>query len=226
MLNKYFFNITAALLVVTSATAQATDTLPNFSITKTREALTQIQWYNDYGVVKQITIQRSTDSLKRFASLQSIDNAMAKRNFFIDLKSKNQNYYYRLFVQLPEGQYFYTISKRAIKPIYVPIGVTNTNINIGTDTANKLKAFVPSEYIYTDKKNNVLLQLPDAENKNYTVTFYEEDGSEIFTLTKIPESSLILEKVNFGHSGWFNYTITLGGKVVERYKFYIAREKP
>jgi hypothetical protein len=78
------------------------DTLPNFSVLKMKDGLSNVKWINDYGIVKQITIQRSTDSLKRFASIATIENAMAKKVVFIDKKSKGTNFFYRIFVQLPE----------------------------------------------------------------------------------------------------------------------------
>ena len=91
----------------------AQDTLPNFTVLKKIDGIALIKWANDYGVVKQITIQRSTDSLKRFATIFTSPNALAKNGEFLDSKSKNVNFYYRIFIQLPEGVYFYTKSKRA-----------------------------------------------------------------------------------------------------------------
>jgi hypothetical protein len=209
----------------------AQDTLPNFSVVKNKEAFSIISWYNDYGIVKQITIQRSTDSLKRFASIATIPNAMTKKGVFLDKKSKFTNFYYRIYVQLPEGQFFYTKSarvgsKESKKDSLMQVLIDSTVVNIDTANNNKPKTFVPSDYIFTDKKGNIIITLPNAESKNYSITFYDEANNKVLQVPKVKESSLILEKYNFIRSGWYYFEIMEQGKLLERHKFQIVKEKP
>ncbi len=234
--------------------ANAQDTLPNFSAQKMKDGHAYLNWYNDYGIVKQITVQRGLDSLKGFASVGSTPNAMTKNGSFADKKTKGNHYYYRLFVQLPEGQYFYTKSKRVLP--YIPNGMSTSSIktpkkdSLTNDTSNavrtpivtttvdglqiprdtiviiKPKPFVASDYVFTDKKSNVIIILPDAEKKNYSIIFYDENDKQILNVPKVKESNLILEKYNFMRSGWYYYKVMEGSKVFEEHKFLISKERP
>jgi hypothetical protein len=208
----------------------AQDTLPNFSVIKNKEGLSIISWVNDYGIVKQITIQRSTDSLKRFASVATIPNAMSKKGFFLDKKSKSTNFYYRIYIQLPEGQFFYTQSakvgsKQLTKDPALNVFIDSSLLSIDT-FGNKPKPFVPSDYIFTDKKGNIIISLPSAETKQYSILFFDENNNKVLQIPKVKESSLILEKYNFIRSGWYYFEIMEKGKLLERHKFQIVKEKP
>jgi hypothetical protein len=239
------------LIVFVCNYAHAQDTLPNFLAQKMKDGHAYINWYNDYGIVKQITVQRGLDSLKGFASVGSVPNAMTKNGSFVDKKTKGNHYYYRLFVQLPEGQYFYTKSKRVLpyltnvvitkpqkkdsltndtaKVVNLPTPPTNVDVlQIPKDTIVIIrpKPFVASDYVFTDKKNNIIITLPDAEKKNYSIIFYDENDKQILSIPKIKESNLILEKYNFMRSGWYYYKIMEGTKVFEEHKFLISKERP
>ena len=225
MKNTLFF-YTLIFFFCSQLTAQ--DTLPKFVVLKQKDGLSLIKWVNDYGIVKQITIQRSTDSLQRFASIVTMPNAMSKRNEYIDKKSKGTNFYYKIFIQLPEGQYFYTPSYRANMGVTIimpkPFESTSTYTPNDTMAIAKIKTFIPSEYIFTDKKNNLLLALPNAETKNYKVIFYNENNEPILTIPKVKESNLIMEKYNFGQSGWYYFELYEGTTLIERHKFLINKE--
>jgi hypothetical protein len=230
----------------------AQDTLPNFSAQKKKDGHAYINWYNDYGIVKQITVQRGLDSAKGFASIGSITNAMTKNGEYADKKTKGNHFYYRLFIQLPEGQYFYTKAKRVLaynQPIVVikrdsvgnvikkdtqttvtvPILPNNPDaLQIPKDTLVivKPKPYAPSDYVFTDKKNNIIIILPNAEKKQYSIIFYDDNDKEILNIPKVKESNLILEKYNFMKSGWYYYKILEGTKVFEEHKFLISKERP
>jgi len=82
----------------------------------------------------------------------------------------------------------------------------------------------PSQRIYTGKDNNLVLHLKDAPNKKYSVKFFDESDSLLFELTKLKEEYLIVEKVNFAHSGWFHFELFESGKLVEKNRFFIGRD--
>ena len=46
----------------------------------------------------------------------------------------------------------------------------------------------------------------------------------LFELTKVNEEYLILEKVNFVHSGWFHFEVFENGKLIERNKFLVSKD--
>ncbi len=84
--------------------------------------------------------------------------------------------------------------------------------------------FAPSKLVYTGKENNVIISLPDAEKKKYSIKFFEEDGTFLFEIKKITETYLTLDKVNFVHAGLFNFEIYADGLLIEKHKFYIPKD--
>jgi len=82
----------------------------------------------------------------------------------------------------------------------------------------------PSLRIYTTKENAVTINLPDASIKKYSVKFFNEAGKEIFSLDKLQEDYLILEKVNFVHSGWFLFELFEGNTLIEKNKIFIPKD--
>ena len=93
--------------------------------------------------------------------------------------------------------------------------VINTNTEIIT---------YPSRRIYTGKDNNIVVYLPNAETKKYTIKFFDENENLVFELNKITEPYLTIERVNFLHAGWFNFEVYENGKLIEKNKFQIAKE--
>ncbi len=84
--------------------------------------------------------------------------------------------------------------------------------------------FVPNKFIFTDKDNNVIINLPDAEKENYSLRFFDVKGKLILEIKKITESYLIAEKVNFLHTGWFYYFLYNDGIFLDKYKFFIGKD--
>jgi len=66
--------------------------------------------------------------------------------------------------------------------------------------------------------------LPDAGKKKYSIKFFEKDGTPLFEIKKVTESYLTLDKVNFIHSGLFNFEIYADGLLIEKHKFYIPKD--
>jgi hypothetical protein len=209
---------------------RAQDTLPDFSVILNKDRKAELNWYNDYGVVRQITIQRSADSLKNFASITSMPNPLLKRDSYLDTKTKPGLNFYRLGILLPEGKFVYTASKRAVydlkkdKPNSVNGNKNKDTVKKETGKPEKPKPFVPSDFIFTDKKSNVLIVLPDVENKNYSIRFYDKNNVLVLTIPRLKENNLILEKYNFMHSGWFSFEIYENGVLFEKNKFQIVKD--
>ncbi len=66
--------------------------------------------------------------------------------------------------------------------------------------------------------------MPDSQKKKYSIRFFDEDGTPLFEIKKITEPYLILDKVNFVHSGLFNFEVYANGLLVEKHKFYIPKD--
>ncbi len=240
----------AIFLLFSVFTLSAQDTLPDFSAVKKKDGTVNISWINDYGIVKQLTIQRSTDSRRGFVSLNTDSTPMNRKGFFMDKKAKMADYYYRIFIQLPEGKYLYTPVQKAYKEGSYPTNkkqlkaymkninivdsiqrwcfgsfinqyANNQNISENTQTQENEKPWEPSDYIFTDKKGNILIALPYAESKNYSISFFDENNTKVLFIKRIQESNLILERYNFYKSGWYHYQILDDGKKFEAQKFYL-----
>jgi hypothetical protein len=81
-----------------------------------------------------------------------------------------------------------------------------------------------SKYIYTEKYGNVKIDLPDADKKKYSIQFFKENRSPLFEIKEVLAPSLVLDKTNFVHSGWFWFELYEEGKLKERHKFFIPRD--
>jgi hypothetical protein len=95
-----------------SAILKAQDTLPRFSATARGPGKILVSWHNKYPVVTQISIQRSTDSLKNFTTLLTVPDPTLPENGAVDSKAPHPNFYYRLFIVFENGHYLFTPSHR------------------------------------------------------------------------------------------------------------------
>ena len=182
-----------------------------------RKAL--VAWKNPYNNITSINIQRSGDSVKNFTTIGSVLNVNAAENGFVDTKEFLPNdQYYRLFISFEGGSYIFTKAKQ-------PVPDTSFNIRAAENMPGDVKTwFVPSRRIYTGKDNNVIISLAGAAEHKYSVKFFEDDGTLLFEVKKIPENYLILDKVNFVHSGLFSFELFDNKVLVERHKVYIPKD--
>lgn len=99
----------------------------------------------------------------------------------------------------------------------------------GTDTI-LIKPYIPKEvykistFVFVNKDGNVMVALEDATKKKYNVRFLELDATELFELKEVRQSTLIVDKTNFVHAGWFRYELYEDGKLKEKNKLYIPKE--
>ncbi|MES1219709.1 MAG: hypothetical protein ABUT20_29685, partial [Bacteroidota bacterium] len=70
------------LFLILSFSAFAQDTLPKFTVKNIGNKHIVISWRNNYDIVKQISIQRSPDSLKNFKTIMSVADPTTKENGF------------------------------------------------------------------------------------------------------------------------------------------------
>lgn len=87
------------------------------------------------------------------------------------------------------------------------------------------KIFTPSVYVYTNQQGHVVLALPQAKSMAYTIKFSREDGTHLFTMNKIKEPYLTIDKTNFVRSGWVNFELYENNQVKEKNKFFIPKER-
>lgn len=220
--------ITGSLLISSIVFGQ--DTLPRFTVSNSGNNRPIIGWVNNYGLVKQISIQRSFDSLINFKTILSVADPNSRQNGFADNKAPNGQMFYRLFVVLGPGNFYFTGSKRPFLDTFHLsknglIDKAKDSVNFGIKpVVPKKPDFIPSFYVYTNKDGYVFINLPDADKKKYHIKFYEDDDSFLFEIKSIRETALTLDKANFMHAGWFRFELYNDDKLVEKNKFYLAKE--
>jgi hypothetical protein len=308
-MQRYIGILLISLLLSTILKAQ--DTLPRFSATARGPGKILISWHNKYPVVTQISIQRSTDSLKYFTTLLTVPDPKLPENGAVDSKAPHPNFYYRLFIVFDNGQYLFTPSHRpqsvtgeseavvredeaagkvlakAVEPRIVfvdpatprqaatiknlsgahgtaqisneaysaTINIRRGDSIIGRLTARQIqsfrdsilnrtrdtlvfidgdtllvKPFVPIEvykvstYVYTGRYGNIHVSLPEAGRRHFSVKFFDENNRLMFELSEIKDPSLILDKTNFQHAGWFRFELYDGDQLKEKNKLFIPKE--
>ena len=232
-------------LFIFSCVLKAQDTLPDFTLKNVGNNRIVISWTNRYQVVKQISIQRSFDSLKNFKTILSVPDPMNKKNGFVDTKAPNDHMFYRLFIMLDGAMYIFsavkkplvdsaktemtTIERKKLDPFSIdvnrPVTVMDSTLkNMSIDNRPKPDIFIQSNYVYTSSDGNVHLTLPMATEKKYSVKFYEDDYTFLFEIKQVKDPSVIIDKTAFYHSGWFRFELYEDDKLKEKHKFFLKKE--
>ena len=153
----------------------------------------------------------------------SVLSPLNRENGYADNKPPYNKMYYRLFISFEGGSYIFSSVARPVKEyindnikIIIPIDSPDVKANNG--------GWVASRRIYSGKENNIIINLPDAGTKKYSVKFFDDKEGLVFELKKIPETYLILERVNFLHAGWFRYELYENGKFADANKFYVFKD--
>lgn len=84
--------------------------------------------------------------------------------------------------------------------------------------------WIPSSFIFTNKKGYVQIQLPKAGKANYRIDFFDAQKKKIFQLKNIAEPVLVLDKINFRHAGWFYFELYENNELIEKSKFFLQED--
>jgi hypothetical protein len=197
----------------------AQDTLPRLTVLNVSNHIL-ISWTNPYFNLTTINIQRSFDSTKNFKTIGTVLDVKNKLNGYADNKPPYTKMFYRVFISFEGGTYLFTKSYRPRIDTLKTLPAEVKNLPQTT----VLPWFVPSSRVYSGADNNVIISLPDADRKKYTLKFFEENGTPLFEINKIPDPYLTLEKANFYHSGIFNFELYDDGILIEKDKVYIPQD--
>lgn len=210
-------------LLTCSQIVKGQDTLPKVSVILLgHKAL--VSWVNPFETVTSINIQRSGDSVRNFKSIGTVLNVHAKSNGFVDSKEFLPNeQYYRLFISFEGGSYIFTEARQPVPDTSIAIPIPEEITETKEPKTVVQTWFVPSKHVYTGKDQNVIIALKDADHKKYSIKFFEDDGTFLFELKKVPESYLIVDKANFIHSGLFRFELFENNVLREMHKLYIPK---
>jgi hypothetical protein len=221
-------------IIIAGKISYAQDTLPKFSVRNVGNNRIIISWTNRFESIRQISIQRSFDSLKNYKTILTVPDATTPQNGYVDTKATNDHMFYRLYILLNKGVYLFSDAKRPVPDSLHKAGYNNEiNIVMNPDsstihppviTKNKPTGFVPSLHVYTAKDGYVRINLPDDEKKKYSIKFFEDDETFLFELKDIKERAFRIDKTDFYHAGWFRFELYEDGKLIEKHKFYLEKD--
>jgi len=129
----FFLLILTSVFILPYAT-KAQDTLPGFTASLKTGGKVLISWRNSYSSVNQISIQRSTDSLRNFTTLLTVPDPQIPENGFVDSKPGSSKMYYRIFILFPNSKYMFTKSRR---PVVERVEKPTANAKPGPGTKQK-----------------------------------------------------------------------------------------
>ncbi len=232
----------------------AQEPLPNIAATNIGGKIIISWKNNYPQPITSISIQRSFDTLKNYTTIGGVLNPQNIENGFADNKPPYNKMYYRVFVAFEGGKYTFSNIIRPTKQasvtkdssfIYEPnetvlyrdsagikviinrpkngIGKIQPKPNLPEIVTPKIITY-PSKRIFTAKTNAVVIDLPDGDIKKYTIKVFTEKDEIVFELKNLPSNYLIIEKVNFERSGWYNFEIYENGVLLERNKFFVPKD--
>ncbi len=100
------------LLLCLLPAARAQDTLPRFSLRNVGGNRIIIGWTNKFEDIRQVSIQRSFDSLKNFRTILTVPDPTTPQNGYVDTKAPNDHMFYRLYIMLDKGIYLFSDARR------------------------------------------------------------------------------------------------------------------
>jgi hypothetical protein len=120
----YFFVFLHSVCLQAQVAPAKRDTLPNFSVKNAGGGRIVIGWVNNYPIVKQISIQRSFDSLNNFRTILTVADPEAIQNGYLDAKAPNDHMFYRLYILKDGGDYAFS---PVLKPSFDTIRTINNH---------------------------------------------------------------------------------------------------
>lgn len=253
-----FVFILIGFLCIDQVSAQ--DTLPIFTVKNFGKKRIIVSWKNNYPLVKQIGIQRSSDSLRFYKTILTVIDPMLPENGYFDNKAHTDSMFYRLFIVFDKGEFIFTdpqrplldTSKKFIVEALIDEKNNLTNKKLGTTEQlynniifkstdstiiinpydslllekQTIKPYIyaPSMYVFTQKDGYIQINLPEAETKNYSIKFFEEDDRFLFEIKEILKPNLKIDRTSFYHSGWFKFELYENKKLFEKHKFFLAKD--
>jgi len=142
--------------LVATARLCAQDTLPKFSLIQAGNNRVIIGWVNTFENVKQISIQRSFDSLTGYKSILTVADPASPQNGFMDAKAPNDHMFYRIYIMLDKGMYLFSNAKRPVKDT---LRISRTGAPVTTGGSDSTTGNDPSLPGSFEKAKPVVIQL-------------------------------------------------------------------
>lgn len=166
-------------ICVSSILIYGQDTLPSISVVKKSKSKILISWINPYkNAVKQLSIQRSSDSKKQFKTIITMPDPTTPQNGFLDTQAPNDSMYYRMYIQMDSGKYEFSKAKKPVPDTaatatssnVIPITVEDKKYETSSRQTREVpnaKAVVPEKIIVIKKADSVVAFVPERLFKRY-----------------------------------------------------------
>ena len=185
--------------------ASAQDTLPAFTLVNKGNNRIIVSWSNTYKDIRQLSIQRSSDSTKNFKSILTLPDPTVPQNGYVDSKAPFDKMYYRLYILLDSGKYIFTKSKmpvldtarrrpstKAITMLAPPeTAVTRTDTG---KTAKEEPKSLPEKVVLTEEPKTLPNKVILEESKPKEPEKKEIIKPEIVKAKEIPERMIFIKK--------------------------------
>ncbi|MBC8032520.1 MAG: hypothetical protein H7Y03_00115 [Chitinophagaceae bacterium] len=184
---------------------KAQETLPQFSAMDKGSGRIIISWSNPYrDTIRQLSIQRSFDSLRSFKSILTLPDPTVPQNGYVDGQAPSARMYYRLYILLDNGRFLFSKSKRAtLDTAGNAAGISRSissapsnevvKVDRVTETARdqiKLPEKVIPRVLYIKVKETFFAQIPESYLKRFrdSINLRTKD-----TLTLIPPDTILIQ---------------------------------
>jgi hypothetical protein len=104
-------------------------------------------------------------------------------------------------------------------------GTVSTNDSFTVKAPEYRPVYTPSVFVFSNPQGDVEIALPESKEHAYTLKFYTDDGKPLFQMSKIHDSRMTLDKSNFIRAGWVQFELYQDGKVKEKRKVYIPKDR-
>ncbi len=196
--------------------------LPDFSVIEITRGNNKVSWNNPYKTCTLLAVQRCTDSINNFRTILSVHSPELAENGFIDKRAPvDVKVYYRIFYTLKGGDYYFTRAvgvSTATKQNKLS-SKDEKNIPIKTNSKEKETA----KYLFLGVNGNIYIMLPKAKQITYKLVIFDSGNNNLFSIEKIQETEIIIEKNNFLHAGRFKYELYEEGRLLEKSSFIIQK---
>ncbi len=173
-------NIALAVFLLVSINSFSQNILPDFSVVSRGKGRTIVSWTNSYPVVTQISIQRSFDSLRNYKTILTVPDPRVLQNGFVDTKAPTEFQFYRLFIVLDSGKYFFTKAKRPILDTSKSLSGDPAQINIKSDNGRVISdpgklpnqpginqpVTEPVRMLFVKKGDSIVIEIPENNLKS------------------------------------------------------------
>lgn len=173
MNKKIAFRFSFLLMLLSQVfLVSAQDTLPKFTVVN-RNGKVILSWVNKYPVVKQLSIQRSSDSTKGFKTILTLPDPTSITNGFLDNNAPDTNSFYKLYILLDKGEFVFSKAQRPHPFIPPPLPKPQATITMPKNETTSEAAIAhhsnrPAE---PDQQGQIVPAEPsnEAKPKNYTM---------------------------------------------------------